>query len=862
LFLGTQAGGGGAAISDRDWLNISDNGVPQNFTNPIYTDNYASVNVRAVWPQAQFLAGDSTTVGNVVVLGNRECRVGFYRLTGPNWSSVGQEGASLTARLGGGTTAFDVQSAAGASSSQPSAPFRNIFRVGIDSSIQLVDFKSTRNDTATIRNILYTDAQGFVKSSPVGELPPISIIAQNGHLLYFDGTSWVNSGDVKLFKNSTEQTVLFGKNILNGITYGNPKIEAVVAMGDNVAPNHSYPYASTLYGTNILTGPNNPLINSITSFGYQNLISMEEGANLTTSGTDAGYNLRKGYDSNIIGRHNFFRGDLSNTADVYRTNSFATDACETCKSVQDATIIGNYPAQTVDTLLRSYIEGSEVVRNRDEVINSILSGYQNSYSPTLSGKTLNTLSAGFRGFYNTFSTDRAVGIGALTGTLETYSTTYKTNDVLYGGESAGYNSWGDRNVFLGTRAGAFGSVRNINGAVAVGYRAGDLWLADNELAIHNTNTTTPLVYGNFSTNKLRVNGNFQVSALTTNNANTNVIVRNAGTGEFELNTVVGNNIYTGNGTLSANRTVEMAGFNLGFNAGSVNIGRTGATAPNAVLNVYGDAASSIFTQSSNTSLTAFGTGIFPVANIRNFGTGDGLVAQAENAHAFFATNAGGNNKSTFYASNTSDGMRQRTTMLLRSAGVSTVGANGDENQLVFSDENDANGLYDGAIIKTVITDATLGRSRLSVTSNSISVSSLSGTGSNKAVVADNNGVLTRTDIIETMSLLFDTSVLPPTTGITIPGLRVPASLNGWKLTECNIGVLSPAASGTDYVIRGRVNSTVTPNAVFSAGTSFVQPIPSGGGITVATGDLLKLEVVTAGTALPTGLMCTWTFVKQ
>lgn len=160
-----------AAAGDYDWLEISNNQIPNSIRDSIYTDNYASVNVRYVWPSAQFLAGDSTTVGNIVVLGNRESRMGFYRLTGPAWSSIGQEGGSLTARLGTGTSTFIVQSAGGASSSQPSGPYRNILVVGTDSTIQMHDYPRTRNDTATAVNFLYTDAIGVLRSSPISELP-------------------------------------------------------------------------------------------------------------------------------------------------------------------------------------------------------------------------------------------------------------------------------------------------------------------------------------------------------------------------------------------------------------------------------------------------------------------------------------------------------------------------------------------------------------------------------------------------------------------------------------------------------------------------------------------------------------------
>ncbi len=213
MFFGTQASGGGGSVADRDWLNISDNGVPLAIQNPIYTDNYAAINMKLVWPAAQLLVGDSSTVGNIVTAGNRESRIGFYRILDNSWASVGKEGASLTARLGTGTTAFDVQAAAGASPSQPGAPFRNIFRVGVDSSIQLVDFKSTRNDTATIRNLLYTDAQGFVKSSPVGELPlPATPSLYNASGVLKDSLEAIGSNNRAFVARNPQYKLINGSN--------------------------------------------------------------------------------------------------------------------------------------------------------------------------------------------------------------------------------------------------------------------------------------------------------------------------------------------------------------------------------------------------------------------------------------------------------------------------------------------------------------------------------------------------------------------------------------------------------------------------------------------------------------------------
>lgn len=170
-----RAAGGGGAVADKDWLKISNNQVPQAITDSIYTDNYAAINLRRVWPDAQLLLGDSSALagGNAVILGNREGRLGFYRLTGPLWSSIGQEGATLTARLGTGATNFVVQTAAGTGPTAAVAPFNNLFELSSPLNYaRFHQYPNTRNDAGTATNFLFTDSQGVLQSQPTTVLVP------------------------------------------------------------------------------------------------------------------------------------------------------------------------------------------------------------------------------------------------------------------------------------------------------------------------------------------------------------------------------------------------------------------------------------------------------------------------------------------------------------------------------------------------------------------------------------------------------------------------------------------------------------------------------------------------------------------
>lgn len=79
--------------------------------------------------------------------------------------------------------------------------------------------------------------------------------------------------------------------------------------------------------------------------------------------------------------------------------------------------------------------------------------------------------------------------------------------VAYGFQ-AGKSSTGGSSVFLGTNAGLSASG---GGNVAVGHNAGQSWMTGNQLAIANSSTTSPLIYGNFSTSYLKINGKLETT---------------------------------------------------------------------------------------------------------------------------------------------------------------------------------------------------------------------------------------------------------------------------------------------------------------------------------------------------------------
>ncbi|HRG65594.1 MAG TPA: hypothetical protein PLV12_07305, partial [Saprospiraceae bacterium] len=137
------------------------------------------------------------------------------------------------------------------------------------------------------------------------------------------------------------------------------------------------------------------------------------------------------------------------------------------------------------------------------------SGRYNTFIGDQTGKANST------GFYNT-----GVGSAALNGnTLGSYN-------VAVGGEAMKNNVTGSNNVAIGYNAGGNGS-----GRVSLGFQAGSQDNTDNKLYIDNSNTNQPLLYGDFTLNQLKVNGQLDIFTLGIENNIMRLLPATASTGD-------------------------------------------------------------------------------------------------------------------------------------------------------------------------------------------------------------------------------------------------------------------------------------------------------------------------------------------
>ncbi|MCB9248225.1 MAG: hypothetical protein H6613_06620 [Ignavibacteriales bacterium] len=99
-----------------------------------------------------------------------------------------------------------------------------------------------------------------------------------------------------------------------------------------------------------------------------------------------------------------------------------------------------------------------------------------------------------------------------------YNNTTGGFNIGIGSKANYYNQTGSSNTIIGYQAGQRTSLQNISGNIFLGYRAGYYEQTDNKLYIENSNSPSPLIWGDFTNGSERVviNGMEQVEMLVMN----------------------------------------------------------------------------------------------------------------------------------------------------------------------------------------------------------------------------------------------------------------------------------------------------------------------------------------------------------
>ncbi|MCX6583683.1 MAG: tail fiber domain-containing protein [Candidatus Aminicenantes bacterium] len=233
------------------------------------------------------------------------------------------------------------------------------------------------------------------------------------------------------------------------------------------------------------------------------------GTQNTFVGASAGYTNSTGYYNTFLG---YRAGYLNNAWD----NTFlGNHAGEYNTSGVDNTFVGMYAGRNNDDAHYNTFIGTSAGYNSNGTRNSFL-GYRAGYYATGNYNTYIGYQAGHQDYYsNTASNNTFVGDSA------GYDNTTGDRGTFLGYYAGFHNTSGDDNTFLGYLAGAgntSGYSNTILGNSAgysnqtgtnnifLGYQAGYNETGSNKLYIENSNSTSPLIYGEFDNNIVTING--------------------------------------------------------------------------------------------------------------------------------------------------------------------------------------------------------------------------------------------------------------------------------------------------------------------------------------------------------------------
>ena len=143
-----------------------------------------------------------------------------------------------------------------------------------------------------------------------------------------------------------------------------------------------------------------------------------------------------------------------------------------------------------------------------------------NYNVAFGNQSGRNSSGSFNNFFGYNTGRNTTGLGNIfIGNECGYNNTSGSNNVFIGYYSGIINTVGNNNVYIGSEAG-YNSTGSNN--VFIGYDAGSDEIGSNLLYIANSNTTSPLLYGDFSNDSLAVNGDLTTTGSLTINLITEV----------------------------------------------------------------------------------------------------------------------------------------------------------------------------------------------------------------------------------------------------------------------------------------------------------------------------------------------------
>ena len=338
------------------------------------------------------------------------------------------------------------------------------------------------------------DVSGDISASSVYKIGGNTVLSvAGGNTLVGIAAGAVNTGNCNTFSG-------YQAGYSNTTGYGN------TFSGNQAGYNNTEGYANTFSG--YWTGFNNTTGHGNTFSGLQAGYSNTTGIYNTFSGHQAGVGNTTGHDNTFSG----YMAGYSNTTGNYNTFS-GYQAGRSNTTGHDNTFSG-YMAGYSNTT------GNYNTFSGDSAGYFNTTGYANTFSGYMAGYSNTT------GNYNTFSGDRAgysnmeggantftghmAGYNNTTGCCNTFSglhaglsNTEGTGNTFSGHQAGLSNTEGTGNTFSGASAGYYNTTGT--GNVFIGSNAGYYETGSTKLYIDNSGTSTPLIHGDFSTDRVGIN---------------------------------------------------------------------------------------------------------------------------------------------------------------------------------------------------------------------------------------------------------------------------------------------------------------------------------------------------------------------
>ncbi|MCK5058189.1 MAG: tail fiber domain-containing protein [Candidatus Aminicenantes bacterium] len=260
-------------------------------------------------------------------------------------------------------------------------------------------------------------------------------------------------------------------------------------IGCSAGYNSSTTYANTFVGA--LAGCNNTA-NDNTFIGSAAGYFTTTGEFNTFLGYNAGY-------YNTTGRYNTFLGMMAGRQNATGSeNTFIGGSAGYNNTTGDNNVfVGYYSGNSNTTGISNTFIGHEAGKVNTSGYNNTFIGYTAGNSNTTGNKNI------FLGYEAGYSCTTGAS-NALLGTCAGHYNTTGNNNTFLGNFSGRHNTTGSYNTYLGNTAGYYNTTGQ--GNLFLGCQAGYSETGSNKLYIANSETSSPLIYGEFDNNILAVHG--------------------------------------------------------------------------------------------------------------------------------------------------------------------------------------------------------------------------------------------------------------------------------------------------------------------------------------------------------------------